>query len=77
MCSKTASSASRYFEKLLGLLESLGSRLTLFERYEALFGHESIFVHALTATQLDILNILRNAQTVFSKRGMTDSQTMI
>jgi hypothetical protein len=64
-----ASSTSRYFQKLLDILERLGSQVCLYAKYEDLFGTDEKFVSALSITHLDILNVLSKARMVFERRG--------
>jgi hypothetical protein len=62
-----ASSASRYFQKVIDMLERLGSQIGLYARYEELFERDAYFSTALVATHLDIIDVLGKARRVLGK----------
>ncbi|KAG9377030.1 TPR-12 multi-domain protein [Pyrenophora tritici-repentis] len=57
-----ASSASRYFQKGIDMLERLGSQVCLYARYEDLFEVDDHFATALASTYSDIIDVLRKAR---------------
>ena len=62
-----ASSAVRYLDKVIDMLERLGSQVCLYARYEDMFQTDDHFTTALVSTHLDIINILEKARRVFEK----------
>lgn len=64
-----ASSATRYFPKLVDMLEMLGTTVSVYGKYDSLYGHEDRFKAALTSVFSHIISILLKARSAFEKKG--------
>ncbi|KAF3767279.1 hypothetical protein M406DRAFT_69440 [Cryphonectria parasitica EP155] len=62
---RVAQSVNFYFEGLLRLIQNLGERLSVFNRYEKHFSEIEDFKGALSDTYMDALVFLRQARAVF------------
>ncbi|KAI0875922.1 hypothetical protein GGS24DRAFT_499364 [Hypoxylon argillaceum] len=64
-----ASSATRYFPKLVDMLEMLGTTVSVYGKYDSLYGHEDRFKAALTSVFSHIISILLKARSAFEKKA--------
>lgn len=62
---------TRYFPKLIGLLERLGAILSLYHQYDQLITNEPRFKLALSAVYQDVLTLLQKADQALKRRGIT------
>ncbi|KAK7409142.1 hypothetical protein QQX98_008692 [Neonectria punicea] len=65
----SASSLSRYFPKLLDMLERLRDVFSIYRRYEELFGQGRSFGAALASFYSHFLELLLKARRIFQRRG--------
>ncbi|KAK8112574.1 hypothetical protein PG984_013100 [Apiospora sp. TS-2023a] len=64
-----SSSMTKYFPKLVDLLQKLGSSVAVYGRYDDLFGQNAHFKAALNDVYSQILNILLRAYKTFKKKA--------
>ncbi|KAI8931761.1 hypothetical protein NX059_011401 [Plenodomus lindquistii] len=68
-----ASSASRYFQKVMDVLERLGDHVGLYARYEDMFQTDSLFASELMLTHLEIMEVFKKARRVLERSGKLET----
>lgn len=67
---------TKYFPKLINMLEMLGNTLSIYSEYEKLMSDDNRVRMALDSVYTDVLSILMKAQTIFQKRGGSSYEAM-